>query len=84
MVSFQEIRNLILISWQKALISTELCLLLIEVYSSKNPNFSYDLYNLFNVDNMDEPKCRYEFRVDKKYIPLLANALNLPETCKCT
>ena len=84
MVSFQEIRNLILISWQKGLITTELCLFLIEGYSSKNPNFSYDVYTRFNVDNMDEPECRYEFRVDKKDIPLLANALNLPETFKCS
>ena len=32
---------------------------------------------------MEEPECRYEFRVDKRDIRLLANALNLPETFKC-
>ena len=83
MPGFQEIRDLALISCQRWLIPKEVCLFLLEEYSSKNPAFSYDVYNRFNLDNMEEPECRYEFRVDKRDIRLLANALNLPETFKC-
>ena len=80
MPGFQEIRDLALIICQRGLIPKEV---LLEEYSSKNPAFSYDVYNRFNLDNMEEPECRYEFRVDKRDIRLLANALNLPETFKC-
>ena len=32
---------------------------------------------------MEEPECKSEFRIQKHDIPVLANALGLPETLKC-
>ena len=73
-----------MVSCQRGLISKEVCLILLDEYSSKNPGFSYEVYNRFELDNMDELECRYEFRVDKQDIPLLADALNLPEIFRCS
>lgn len=84
MASFQEIRDTAILSCHRGIISKEVCLVLLDEYSSKNPAFSHDAYNRFELDNMEEPECRYEFRLEKRHISVLAEALNLPENFKCS
>jgi len=58
-------------------------LLLLEERTSRNPEFSYDAYDRFDLDNMKEAECKSEFRVNKRDIPLLAKALGLSGTFSC-
>ena len=52
-------------------------------YTSKNPAFSYDEYNRFDLGSIEEPECKYNFRVEKRDIPFLADVLQLPEVFRC-
>ncbi|CAB4022736.1 Hypothetical predicted protein, partial [Paramuricea clavata] len=57
--------------------AAEFAVLLVE-YESCNPDFPYDEYMPFNLDDMDESECLAEFRFEKQHIPLLAEALRIP------
>ena len=69
-----------LISHSQGLITDEELLLLLGENTSRNPDFTYDAYNRFDLENMEEAKCKSDFRVEKRDIPLLAEALGLPDT----
>ena len=47
---------------------------------SRNPEFNYEKYQRFNLDEIQEPECKAEFRFNKNDIPVLAEVLGLPET----
>ena len=57
--------------------------MLYEEHFSKNPEFPYDQYELFDMDAMADTECKAEFQFRKTDIPLLAEALNIPETFVC-
>ena len=48
-------------------------------YESTNLNFPHWEYEPFSLDNFDSSEARAELRVDKEDIPLLVNALQVPE-----
>ena len=52
--------------------------------TSRNPEFNYQNYQRFNLDEIPEPECKAEFRFNKNDIPVLAEVLGLPETLKCS
>lgn len=83
MSSLKDARDLALISHNQGVITDEELLLLLEENKSRNPEFSYDVYDRFDLENMEEAECKSEFRVEKHDIPLLAEALGLPETFTC-
>ena len=83
MSSFQNVRDLHFISFSQGYISEEKLVLLLEKYTSQNPAFLYNQYNHFNLNNADEVECKYEFRVEKRQIPELAEMLQLPEVFRC-
>lgn len=83
MSSFKHTRELLLISYNKKNITADQLLLLLEENTSKNPEFSYETYNRFDLSNIEKPECKSAFRVEKDDIPLLAEALQLPETFRC-
>ena len=72
-----------LMSHIQGLITDEELLLLLDLNIAKNPEFSYDIYDRFDLDEIDEAECKAEFRIEKRDIPLLANALGMPATLKC-
>ena len=47
------------------------------MFQSKTPNFPYDEYCRFDLDNMSEAECKAEFRFDKKDLPVLAEAFQI-------
>ena len=56
-------------------------LLLLEENTSRNPDSTYDAYDRFDLENMEEAECKSEFREEKRdHIPFLAEALGLPDT----
>ena len=61
MASFKEIRELLLLSLENSTISDEEFLLLSEQFKSKNPDFPYENYLGFELDDMDESECLTEF-----------------------
>ena len=83
MSSLKDARDMALICHIQGLITDEELLLLLEENTSRNPDFSYDAYDRFDLENMEEAECKSEFRVEKRDIPLLAEALGLPDTFTC-
>ena len=79
----RDVRNSLLIAHDQGLVSDEELLLLLKANSSKNPEFSYEKYARFRIESIEEPECMSEFRVEKKDLPLLADALRLPDTFHC-
>ena len=51
-----------------------------DVNTAKKPDFPYECYGKFDLDEMDESECMAEFRFLKKDIPLLFEALQWPDT----
>ena len=49
----------------------------------KTPEFLYDEYERFDLQEMDDAECKAEFRFAKMDIPLLAEALGIPEKFIC-
>ena len=83
MSSLKDARGLALISHNQGLITDEELLLLLEENKSRNSEFSYDFYDRFDLENMEEAECKSEFRVETHDIPLLAEGFGLPETFTC-
>ena len=51
--------------------------------SSKNPDFPYDCYGSFDLDEMDDSECLAEFRFHKNDVPVLLEALQFPQSFTC-
>lgn len=90
MPSFKKTRELLLLAHYDQLIDDQELLLLWDINSSKNPEYPYESYEKFNLADQDLAECKSNFRVEKQDIPLLYDALGIPEffTCyqgtKCT
>ena len=82
MASFREIHNL-LESFDDDDISKDEFLLLYDVDTSKNPDFPYDCYGAFDLSEMDDSECLAEFHFHKNDVPVLLDALQLPQSFKC-
>ena len=83
MSGFKALRDMLLISYDQGYISEDELLILLVEYSSKNPCFSYNEHERFDINYVKEPECKYNFRFEKRDIPLLADVLHLPDTLKC-
>jgi hypothetical protein len=83
MTSFKQARDLLLFSFYNKQITVEQLLILLEENTSQNPEFDYLQYERFDLATIPEPECRSNFRFDKDDIPLLADALGLPDQFQC-
>lgn len=83
MNSFKNVRELLLLSYVNNVISDREFVLLYDAYQSKNPDFNYQQYDPFNLDDIDSAECKAEFRIEKADLPRLAEALQLPPTFHC-
>ena len=50
---------------------------------SSNPDFPWDSYGPFDLENIDEAECKAEFRVEKRDLPTLREVLGIPPAFKC-
>ena len=75
MFSLKDARDMTLISHSQGLITDEELLLLLQENNSRNRDFSYDAYDRFDLENMEEAECKSEFRVEKRDILLLPKLL---------
>ena len=84
MTSFRDARNLLFQSYDDGIIDDDEFILLYDANTSKNPEFPYEEYGRFDLDEMDDTECKAEFRFSKPDIPLLAEALGIPEKFTCS
>ena len=83
MSSFKEVRELLLVAYDSDMINDEEFLVLCENYRSKTPEFSFNSYARFELENMQDDECLAEFRVKKADVRVLAEVLQIPETVRC-
>lgn len=83
MVSFHELQELFLLSHAHGILNDEELLLLYEEYWPKNPDFCYENYGRFSLDDMNDAECLAEFRFRKHDLPLLAEVLQIPDSFTC-
>ena len=83
MATFRKGRELLLLSYDDGHISEDEFLLLYDANNSKNPNFSYQNYEHFGLKELDESESLAEFRFRKRDMPLLAEAMKLPDSYTC-
>ena len=69
MSSLKDARDMTLINHSRGLITGRRALLLLQENTSRNPDFSYDAYDRFDLENMEEAECKSQFRVEKRDIP---------------
>ena len=79
---FRDFRELLVYSYAENSISDEDFVLLYELYASKNPDFLYEDYSQFELDDLGDAECRADFRVEKRHLPALAEALQIPPVFK--
>ena len=58
MNSFNNVRELLLLSYVNNVVSDREFVLLYDAYQSKNPDFNYHQYKPFNLDNIDSAECK--------------------------
>ena len=78
-MSLRYAREHLLLAFDDAMISEEEFVLLFDHNKSSNLDLRYDQYPLFDLDDMEDDECLAEFRVRKRDIPLLEEALQIPE-----
>ena len=83
MGTFRKARELLLLSYDDGDISEDEFLLLYDVNNSKNPDFLYQNYEHFDLEELDESECLAEFRFRKRDIPILAEVMRLPDSNTC-
>ena len=82
MATFKETREVLLASYA-FIITDEEFSLLFEENSSSNLDFLYHNYPPFNMESQSEAECRANFRVEKHHIPLVEDALQIPQFFVC-
>ena len=83
MASFKEKRDFILFCNDQWILNDEELLVLYEQYKSSSLDLPYSVYPLFDLDEMEDDECLAEFRVNKRDIPALAEALQIPDWITC-
>ena len=82
MAKFKEYRDWLLLLYTDNCIFDEELILLYDSFQSTNPDFNYEQYPAFQLNNIEEAECKAEFRVEKRDLPRLVEALQLPDTFK--
>ena len=75
MISIKETRDFILLRYDQGIVNDKELLVLYEQYKSPSLDLPYSSYPLFDLDDMEGDQCLAEFRVKKRDIPALAQAL---------
>ena len=83
MASFRDIRNLLVESFDDGDISEDEFLLLYDANTSKNPDFPYDCYGSFDLNEMDDSECLAEFRFHKNDVLVLLEGFQLSQSFTC-
>ena len=66
MNKFKTCREVLLLSYADNNISDEEFVPLYDCYRSKNPDFGYQSYDVFDLENMNSADCKAEFRLTQQ------------------
>ena len=66
MPRLKDVRNSLLNAHNNSLLSDEELLLLLDENSSENPQFNFEKYERFDIDDIEEAECKAQFRVENK------------------
>ena len=83
MPKFRETRDQLLLAWDSKALSDEEYLLLYDINTSSNPDFSYWNYDRFDLQSLPDDDCYAEFRFRKNDLLTLKNALRIPNEIIC-
>ena len=83
MPSLKEAKQQLLLNNVDRDIDDEEFLLLSDINKSDNLDLPYKNYENFDLDLLEDDECVSEFRFHKRDIPLLAEALQIPESITC-
>lgn len=83
MTSFRDVQNLCLLSHGFNFIDDMELLILYDMFEPRNPDFPYESYAEFDLDEMVESECLAEFRFKKRDVYRLADVLQIPQTLRC-
>ena len=83
-MAFKNVRNLPLINHNDGFINDDEFVVLYDLYASKNPDFPYDSYAPFDLEELDESESFAEFRFGKRDIRILKKVLLIPDTITCS
>ena len=81
-MSYKDLGEALLLSNEENIISDEEFLLLYDEYSLKNLEFQYSDYERFDLDKLGDAECKANFRVEKRDLPALAEAFQIPGVFK--
>ena len=81
-MSLRQTRDQLLLALDDGAVTEEEFLLLYDVNSSENLHLPCD-HPPFSLDDMEDDQCITEFRVRKADLPLLAQALRIPDQFRC-
>ena len=84
MASFQKPQELLLPCLEEEIKDDEEFSVLYEAYAPQNLPFQHSAYEKFSLENKNSAECKADFRVDKRDITLLIEALRVPLICKCS
>ena len=83
MNKFKTCREILLLSYADNNISDEEFVPLYDSYRSKNPDFGYQSYDVFDLENMNSADCKPELRVENADLPRIADALHISAVFHC-
>ena len=66
MPRLKDVRNSLLNAHNNSLLSDEELLLLLDENSSENPQFNFEKYERFDIDDIEEAECKAQFRVENE------------------
>ena len=84
MSSFQKIQELLLPCFEEQIIDDEEFSVFYEAYPPQNLPFQHSAYEKCSLENKNSAECKADFRVDKRDIALLIEALRVPLIFKCS
>ena len=82
-MSFKDARDALVLNHDNGVRSDEEFCLLYDANRSKNPEFPFEEYGKFDLEEVDNSQSKAEFRF-RKDIPVLAETLGIPETFICS
>ena len=83
MVGLRQVRDCLLTSHSLNIINTEESILLYDLNSSKNPDFSFWCYENFDLDKFNDDECKASFRFLKNDVYFLKEVLDIPDQIIC-
>ena len=84
MASFQKLQKLLLPCLEEEIIDDEEFSVFYEAYAPQNIPLQHSAYEKLSLENKNSAECKADFRVDKRDIALLIEALRVPLIFRCS